>query len=179
MIHPLFVHFPIGMLVVYGLLELIRFRFVLRELYWFYIKASLSIFGTLLAYFTLATGDGAEHYIRQTGNDFQRSLVDVHAGFAGTTTIIFSIAAFAYLIEWLHRIPKTNNFFSLKFPKVYEILMKISLFIRKPFIIMPLAVLGIILMTITGGLGATMVYGPDVDPIVHAIYSFVSPFIGK
>jgi len=34
-----------------------------------------------------------------------------------------------------------------------------------------LALLGLVLIIITGGLGAAIVYGPNVDPFVNFIYS--------
>ena len=177
MIHLLFVHLPIGLLVTYSLFEIIRFKKVNQLPYWFYVKAVLSIFGVMAAYIALATGEGAEHLIEKTGTDFQKSIVETHAGFATATTIIFSIIAFSYLVEWLRRTEKINEILNRRFKKVFLFLIKLSNFIRKPILLISLAVLGTLLLIVTGGLGAAMVYGQDVDPIVSFIYSLVSPFL--
>ena len=177
MIHPLFVHFPIGLLVIYSIFEMIRFRIVNQQPYWFYTKAILSISGVFMAYLTLATGDGAEEVITKTGTDFQRSIIDTHAILAGTTTTIFSVLAFSYLMEWINRNQRVRDIMQRQLGKIFTLLLKISDIIKKPSLMIVLAILGLVLLTITGGLGAAMVYGKDVDPIVSFIYSLMSPLL--
>lgn len=79
-IHPLFVHFPIGILVLYTAFEFARLKFITKQQFYIPLKSILAILGTAAA-------------------------------------------------------------------------------------------LGLVAITITGGLGASIVYGPDVDPVVHFIYS--------
>ncbi|MBI3671525.1 hypothetical protein HY249_01890 [Candidatus Azambacteria bacterium] len=174
MIHPLFVHFPIAMLVVYSLFELFRFEAAAKQPYWFYIKASLVISGTFLAYLTLATGDQAERFINETGTEFQKSLVNTHAIFAGSATAIFSLIAFSYSIEWLLKEPKASEFLNKRFLNIFLISSKI---ISKPYILITLALVGTTAITVAGALGAAMVYGPHIDIFVSFIYSFVSSFL--
>jgi len=175
MIHPLFVHLPIGLLVIYSIFEMTRFKVVNQQPYWFYTKAILSISGVLMAYLALATGEGAEHLIEETGTDFQKSIIETHATLAGATTAIFSILAFSYLIEWLKRSPKANEMMQRRLGNIFSFLVRLSDLIKKPSLMIILAALGLALLTITGGLGAAMVYGKDVDPIVSFIYSMFSP----
>lgn len=178
MIHPLLVHFPIALLTFYAILELIRFEFVLKQPYWFYIKASLSIIGVFFAFLALASGDGAEHYVENAGMTFPKSLIEIHAGFAATATIVFGLIASSYAIQWLFMIPKFQNLIS-KFKVILIPLQKISNFVAKPSIIISLSIVGVLLMTVVGGLGASMVYGQDIDPLAKFVYSLFEPLFVK
>ena len=46
-IHPLLVHFPIALLTIYSLLELVPFKQIYRQSYWFYTKAIILIIGSI------------------------------------------------------------------------------------------------------------------------------------
>ena len=48
-IHPIFVHFPIALLTLYSLAELIRWRRITELAYWFYVKAFAMIKLRILA----------------------------------------------------------------------------------------------------------------------------------
>jgi len=160
-IHPLFVHFPIGILVLYTAFELLRFKIITKRPWYFEIKAVLSIVGTLAAYATAFTGDMAEDILSTTAPD-KMALVEIHSMYAAATITIFSILAGSYLFEWLKKAGQ------LKIVTKILFLDKLSYFIQKyaPFI----AIVGLISITITGGLGASIVYGPNADPFVTFIY---------
>jgi len=160
-IHPLLVHFPIGILVLYTAFEILRFSFIVKRPAYFEIKAILIILGTISAYLTFSTGEIAEELIQVT-DPTKMPLVEIHSMYAGATVVIFSILAGTYLVEWCRR----NNF--LSFITKIGIIQKLTRFILRfsPL----LAILGLITITITGGLGAAIVYGPDVDPFVNFIY---------
>lgn len=161
-IHPLFVHLPIGILLLYIAFEILRFKFITSRPSYFEVKTILVIAGTLSAFVTSGTGDMAEDAVRQT-NPEKLPLVEVHSTFAAATTIIFSMLAAAYLVEWCIRNQK------LAFITRISVLRKLSRVVLKlsPYI----AALGLIAITITGGLGASIVYGPDADPLVTIIYA--------
>lgn len=55
-IHPVTVHFPIALLTVYGLMELVWSKRLKKEQAWFYVKASFLILGVISAYAALSTG---------------------------------------------------------------------------------------------------------------------------
>lgn len=42
-IHPFLVHFPIALFCVYTILECVRFQVVIKQPYWFYLKAGIVI----------------------------------------------------------------------------------------------------------------------------------------
>ena len=166
-IHPLFVHFPIGILVLYTAFEIFRFKIVERQSWYFEIKAILSIIGTFAAYLTASTGELAEDIMAISSPD-KMPLVDIHSMYANATITVFSILAGSYIFEWLKISEKLSKITAIVF------LQKLSYFIQKysPAI----AVVGLILITITGALGASIVYGPDVDPIVKFIYNIFTNF---
>ena len=159
-IHPLFVHFPIGLLVCYSLLEIACLLFpVIRRSSWsFSVRVFLALFGILWAVPTIITGLLAKELVTVPGSP--SPVLALHQTFALSTVATYAVAALAYLIAvWGKKTMKTEG--------VYRA--------AERFIASPLASLfalsGMVLITITGGLGAAMVYGPDIDPFVKFIYS--------
>jgi uncharacterized membrane protein len=148
MLHPIFVHFPIALLTMYAVLELIRFKKVLAKPYWFFVKAMFVIFGALGAAAAYMTGPDA----------LARSpLGREHSNFATLTLILFAIIGCAYLLEW-------------KRPNKY------SKFILRPYIIIPLALIGLAAVTITGALGGALVYGTNFDPLMAPIFKMLGVY---
>lgn len=175
-IHPIFVHFPIALLTIYALLEMIRFRKVLAQEYWFYIKAAIVIIGALSSYLTLYTGSLAEDYLHTHGAVLQNNpvsfrLIDIHSNWAVATVVIFSFIAVVYTIEWLNKSAVIQNKMRTFF--IWRITLKVCDFILSGPIIIPLALIGLVVLTVTGSLGGAVVFGPNADPIVHAIYNLV------
>lgn len=147
-LHPILVHFPVALLTIYAVLELIRFQKVISRPYWFHVKALFAIFGALGALSAFLTGPDQAKTI---------PLGQMHANFATTTLIIFGIIGLSYLLEWFK-------------PSKY------SLFVMRPYIIIPLAILGLIAVTITGGLGGALVYGTHFDPFMAPIFKILGVY---
>lgn len=148
-IHPLIVHFPIALLTLYAVFELIRFNKVLEKPYWFYIKAALVIVGELLALLTILFSP----------EDGEMRIVEVHESFATATAIVFGLIALNYLIHWMKRE---------------------GWFIRIPTLpnwsLVILAVIGLVCITITGGLGGAIVYGTEFDPLMAPIFKLLGVY---
>lgn len=157
-IHPIFVHFPIAFFTLYAIAELIRFKVFTKQSYWFYIKAFLVTIGVFFALFlTIPTGKIAAGIVTNGNPD---KLINTHALFAITTTIIFTIAAFGYGLEWLKRTNKTLPAF----------LLKLQVFITETPAIIVIAFVGLICVSITGALGGSIVYGPESEPFSSFVY---------
>ena len=82
-------------------------------------------------------------------------MVETHAFFATTATFIFSLLAISYLARLRNMV---------------GIASRIANFILQRKISILLASAGLIAILITGGLGASIVYGPDTDPFVSFVY---------
>jgi len=166
-VHPLVVHFPIALLTLYALIECCRFKVLLKQSWLLPLKTVLLVIGTLGAFASLQSGEMIEDSFESVFGD----LMEVHASFAAASTWVFAALALVYLIAWIVQekifVPKKSS--SLQTP--WSIVKAISSFVLKPFIIIPLAVIGLVLLTITGALGGAMVHGTDVDPLVKWIYN--------
>jgi uncharacterized membrane protein len=144
-LHPIFVHFPIGLLTLYVLLELIRIKRITGKPYWMNTKAILAVFGFLGAVAAYITGPEVEGGAPR--------ILEMHESFATATLLIFGILALHYVLRWArhegihHRIPMLPD-----------------------WIVIMLAIFGLVAITITGGLGGAMVYGTNFDPFMAPVF---------
>lgn len=174
-IHPIAVHFPIAFLTLYTAMEVFRFRRVTELPWWFHMKASLLILGALAGNGALLTGEMLAEQLKASGTI--PSIVGIHEQWAKFTVGIYSLLALAYLIVWMERTGVLNrlfpdpmrgfrNFFDRRISPVARV------FTRSGFAV-TLALLGLVALTITGALGGSMVYGPDVDPVARIVYDLL------
>ena len=169
--HSMMVHFPIALLVIYSLLELIGFRNVNKYLNWFYIKASFVIIGAITAFPALSTGEMLENVSK-----YDKNLVHLHESFASASTNFFVVIAVIYLLAFLHINTKTSDFINSckKIPAegkriINKIISYAKLIVNSPLFLF-MAIIGIVLLTITGALGGILSSGVGVDPIADFIY---------
>ena len=151
-LHPLFVHLPIGLLSVYSLLELVSLWPRVRKINFNSTKLFLLVVGVFGALFALFTGSLAEDKFR--GSELAR-VVEVHSFFAGLTTGLYALLAVLYLAARF----RPDNFFYLQTWAVRILSYK--------YLISLIALAAFICLSITGGLGGIMVYGPDADPLTR------------
>ena len=143
-LHPIITHFPLALLTVYSVFELIRFKKVTEKPYWFFVKAIFVTLGTITAVLAWLTGPEV------SGS----RLGEMHELFATNSLLIFAIIALTYFSTWC-----------------WPIL--VSKFIMRSYIIIPLALLGLICIVITGSLGGAMVYGTDFDPLMAPVFKLL------
>ncbi len=146
-VHPLLVHFPIALLTIYSILEIVSIK-RLRELpYWIYVKASLLLIGTISILPTILAGLIIEDQFKG-----QEKLVDLHSKFGELSALVYGLLTVFYIYSW---IKKTQN--------------------KMPTLVSALSIVGLVLLLITGALGGTIVYGPNLDIFTSFIYHIFFP----
>ena len=176
-LHPIFVHFPIALLTVYALMELVRYRKITNQPYWFYAKGLFLLIGGLGALAALFTGDMARGAVEQ--GTFQpavanfRQVVSMHENFADLSIAIFGILAVSYLFLWLQRLNFSTSLEKYGMQTVWNFLLAIAHFFVETRLVLFMALAGLVCITITGGLGGIMVYGPSADPFFGVIYNIL------
>lgn len=171
-IHPLFVHFPIALFVIYSLLEVATALWpTLRRQSWlFSVKAFLLFSGIVCAFIALFTGGLAEDLVRNSNP--RAFIIEVHAPFAGATSLLYIIIAAAYLVRifdergWGERIAGNSHLLM----SLWNFKKRFWYGILNSWLLPVLALAGLIGITVTSALGAAIVYGPQIDPFVSFIY---------
>ena len=163
-LHPLFVHFPIALLTVYAVLEIIR-RWTPGE-GWRLARAVLVVVGTAFAFVSLSTGEAAEHAF---GKPELFDVLETHSLVANVATWIFAFLAACYLVTS----PAIHGIARRAPPFVSSVLRKLEIVggavLRTP-LADAAAILGFLAMGLVGALGGILAYGPDFDPITSAVY---------
>jgi len=148
-LHPIVVHFPIALLTLYGVIELVRFQRFIEKPYWFYVKAALISFGALSALAGVITGGITSGWYIGGPRIFV-----MHQIFGVLTLILSSTIALGYQFHW-HRM---NRF---------------SEFVMRPKVLVVLAVLLLFCITTVGGIGGAMIRGTQFDPLMAPIFKLL------
>lgn len=170
--HPFLVHFPIALLYVYGILELLRWKKISELPYWFYVKGLILLLGVAGGAAALQSGDSLEHVYDGTP---VQSLVRLHSLWGTAAVYIFTALAAAYIVKWLYMSGWSNRLFA--YPVIggvlryaWPFLYGLSVWLLDfPWIILA-SLAGLVALSFTGALGGAIVYGPDVDPFVYFVY---------
>jgi uncharacterized membrane protein len=166
-IHPILVHFPIALLTLYAVCELIPLKALTRQGYWFYVKAVLVITGTLGGVAAYLAGEAIEDQFETASLS---KLVETHSTFAIASILIFAVLALAYIIAWINQSsfgPRLQTNSAWRFATQY------SQLVMKPMFRLPLALIGVLAITITGALGGVIAFGPDIDPAATFFYNLL------
>ena len=176
-LHPIAVHFPIALLTLYSVMEMFRYRRVVEQPWWFHMKAFLVILGTLAANGASLTGEMIAEQLKASG--VLPSIVATHEQWAKITIGIYSLLAAAYLVVWMERTGVLNRLFPDPIGGFRDLfdrrLFPAARYFIKSYFSAVIALLGLIAITITGALGGSMVYGPDVDPVARIVYDLLIP----
>ncbi len=170
-LHPLIVHFPIALLIMYVIFEVLPLERWYPRAAWADIKAVLVCFGGLGILAALLSGQLAESSLlaHAAGN-----VLHLHKFFASASAAVFGIIALAYLIRWAFA-KHADIFKSLR-----ERIPLIEIFsdtILKRWVVVSFALLGFVVLSTTGALGAIIVYGPNGDFVTQFVYALFKPFL--
>ncbi len=156
-IHPIIVHFPVAMLFVYSIVEILPLKRWFPRVAWRDIERVLLVVGVLGAFAALATGDTAEHLVRPN-----RALVEAHSTFADIATFIYG----ALLVGEIAAVVNARNYaYGKDWQWVSAIVRLIEKVLCNPVFSGVLALLGFVAISVTGMLGGTIAYGLTADPI--------------
>lgn len=168
-IHPILVHFPIAFLSLYVLCEVISVKRLRDWSSWLHLKALLVVLGVITAVITSQTGELAASIV-----NVPRNVLRVHDQWANLTTVIFGVIAFLYIAVIADTTIVRTWIEKFKLIMIWDKAVWLSHELLKMRVVMTvLALSGVVAITVTGGLGGAMVYGPDVDPIVRLIYNLL------
>ncbi len=163
-IHPVIVHFPVALITLYALSEILPISKWLPSINTTSLKTLLLIFGSLGAIAAIFTGSIAEDLISDPDT---RKIISIHETFAYLTTYIFCTILLARLISW----------FFVKYPELsnsrFSFFRSAANFILSRWVVIALSVLGLISIITTGALGGIIVYGPTTDPFTKTIHSLL------
>lgn len=167
-VHPVFVHFPIALLTLYSVMEILQFRRIRNMRSWRIVKSVFLLTGTLGTFIALITGDMAQELLGAN------TLIETHSTYATITTIVFVVLSVLYFIRLVNteQVKLKDLLWNKRYVRtIWELLSRISDFIMgKWWFLLVLGIIGLILITITGALGGAIAYGPDVDPVVSFVY---------
>ncbi len=165
-IHPMLVHFPVAMVSLYAILEIGSVIPFIRKLELDITKAILLGVGFVFGILSSQTGEMLEHSFRGI-----HDLVEAHATWASITNIIAGILFVIYvrylLKPWCTKISASSPSFAKFAEKISSIITQIK---EKRWLLIILACCLLAAVTVTGALGAAIVHGQDVDPVVNFIY---------
>jgi len=132
-------------------------------------KALFLLLGVASVLPTLATGDLAAELIGET------HLIETHEEFASLTAFVFVVLAIGYALYAIEALG-VYDFMKTRYAWT-RVVLDAWRFVARRILYAPvrvaLACIGMMLLTITGALGASIVYGPEIDPIVRFLYNLV------
>lgn len=164
-VHPLLVHFPLTFFITYAVFELVPFKKITRQPFWFYVKAILIFLGVISAFAAGIAGKIIQPQFTE------KTLVSIHEHINESATAIFTIIAFSYLVAWLKKDNEKRA--KQQFGKFWNIALKIENIVLHTWLLYVLALIGLLLITLGGTLGGIIVYGPNLDPITSFVYSLL------
>lgn len=173
-LHPLFVHFPIALLLMYSLIKIIPFQKWVPQIAWVDVRRISLLAGSLGAMVALYTGEIAEHLIKPN-----HPIVEAHSTFATTATWLYVALLLGELSAFLLSNDKFTGYISngASASGSKRTLSKILSFFKIVFhdgvFSKILALVGLVLVTVTGVLGGVTVHGIGGDPIAPIILNIL------
>ncbi len=153
--HPLVVHFPVALLCIYSLLQILPLHRWFPKIAWTQIKTLLLCIGFLGSLAGAVTGEVAAGL-----NNPQHDLLELHETFASLVQLFYGILLGSVIVEYIHRRYSNLNRYT-----VIRLLYMIAAFVDTRIITVLLSVLGLVALVVTGVFGGVMVYGAAADPI--------------
>jgi len=169
------VHFPIALFTVYSAMEFVRWRHLTKLPFWEGTKAVLVIVGTVSTFVALQSGEAIEQ--KFLGDASLWPVIRAHNTWANVTAWIYGIIAVPYFLKLI----KDHGYLAALEAKLrghYQSFMRLlnsaamfAVSMTASLWMLPLALFGLVAVTITGALGGSIVFGPNADPFISFVYS--------
>jgi uncharacterized membrane protein len=154
-IHPLIVHFPIALLCIYSVIQILPVQKWIPTIAWKQVSTLLLILGYAGALAASSSGEVAEHL-----SNPNHDVLELHETFAGLVEVFYGILVGSTVVQWL-----CGRYLKLLEYKVVSIVLMISNFVESRPVSIMLSLLGLIALVLTGVFGGVMVYGTSADPL--------------
>lgn len=168
-IHPIFVHFPIALLIVYSVIKIIPLKRWFPEVAWHDIERALLFVGVFGAFAALSTGETAEYLVQPN-----RQLVEAHSTFADISTWLYGALLLGEISAFINAHIGTPRF--AIFTK-YSVVAKLFTVLEKVFcnrtFSAVLALVALAAISMTGLLGGVLAYGLTADPFAATVVGWL------
>ncbi len=155
-IHPIIVHFPIALLVLYSCIKLLPLQRLFPNFGWKSVEQVLLVVGLIGSFAAMASGDVAENLVRPPYD-----LVEAHEHFAS-----FSILMYGLLLAGEISFVINRKFSYIKSFSLVTIIFRLAeKILTHPALVFLLALAGLVGMFMTGLLGGVLVHGMTADPL--------------
>lgn len=155
-LHPIFVHFPIALLLLYSVLRIFPWPSKWQVVNWQIPRIILLGAGLLGAWMSNLTGDIAS---KLTKHD--RGILQMHETFASMSVNVYVILLIIEIIIFIPKKYLDQEYFA----SIKIWFLRLQNFLAHRIIFQILALIGIVFISITGLLGGVMVHGVNADPL--------------
>lgn len=159
-IHPIFVHFPIALLVIYSAIRILPLAKWFPAVAWKDIERALLVFGTLGAFAALSTGELAEELVRPN-----HQLVEAHSTFATAATWMYVSLLLGELSAYI----SAKQAAMVRLASVAPLISFFKRYFSEGLLPKIIALVALVTLSIAGLLGGAIVYGTTADPLAGIV----------
>lgn len=151
-IHPIFVHFPIALLLIYSVFKILPLSRWMPKVEWRQIERVFLLLGIMGAAAAIFTGEIAEEIARP-----DHQVVELHSTLAWISALIYGSLLLGEFASVVKSYVQNNS-------SLLRVLVLFERVLCNKVISVILALAGLIAITLTGMIGGVMVYGLSADP---------------
>ncbi len=173
-LYPVLVHFPIALLSLYVGFELVRFKVVTNNSWWFFVKAALVLFGTFFQLLTTISFYFFSMNIVNAKTPIQFvKIIHTYELYMIITLVVFMILSVGYKVSF---IDKNLIFMNLKNTKFWNFFRGVSREILNSYVTIILAITGFFTLLVASSIGSYINYGGNIaDPVTYGVMNMVMP----